>query len=232
MLGIIPTFPHFATQILPIMGISARFWMECGQLEPGIRGFDGSNAQRRGLRRVALHSLSSGGCSLDMDSHPWRRATMDDPAGELQRAIELIPGGIFVVCSSFGRARTGVIARSAQVCSDSPLLVCVALPKGHVIDPMIRDSRAFSVCRIGPEDRLLLRNFQRAIETEPEERYDPFDSLQVEKLEPESPVIARAMMGLDCEVIGHFDLEADHELFVGRVLAGRVFEADQRDRSA
>jgi len=148
---------------------------------------------------------------------------MAHPDPEIQRAAGLIPAGTFVISSTFAEVRTGVIARSAQICSDEPTLVCVAIAKGHMLDPMIRDSRVFALCRVDPSDRLVRQNFAHAAEAEPEDRYDPFDSLDAEALETGAPLIKRAYMGLDCEVVAHFDLEAEHELFVGRVLAARVY---------
>lgn len=38
-----------------------------------------------------------------------------------------------------------------------------------------------------------------------------------------SPVLLRSIVAFDCEVVRHFDLEADHELFVGQVLASRMY---------
>jgi len=94
---------------------------------------------------------------------------------------------------------------------------------GLEIDPLIRDSHAFAVCLVDPTDRLLLRKF--CAKRTPDDRGDPFLSFEVDRLVTGSPILKRAAMAIDCEVVRHVDLEADHELFVGEVVAGRVYRS-------
>ena len=37
-----------------------------------------------------------------------------------------------------------------------------------------------------------------------------------------SPLLSRSLISLDCEVLRHLDLEADHEIYVGQVLSAVV----------
>ncbi len=137
-------------------------------------------------------------------------------------ALNAIPGGMFVITSTFDGVRSGVIVRSVQPCADEPRLVCVAVRKGHTIEPLIRDSRHFALCRIDRSDKLACRKFDMAADHDPEKPQDPFDSLPVETLATGSPVLRKSDLVLDCEVVRHFDLEADCELFIGLVHAARV----------
>jgi flavin reductase (DIM6/NTAB) family NADH-FMN oxidoreductase RutF len=108
---------------------------------------------------------------------------------------------------------------SVQRCSIEPRLVAVAARKGHPIEPVIRDSHAFAICTIEQSQKLVLRKFS----TEPgPDAEDPFDSFTIGRLVTGSPVLARCAAVLDCEVVRHFDLEADHENFVGLVVAARI----------
>lgn len=151
---------------------------------------------------------------------------------EIPKAIDLLPGGIFAITANFEGHRSGCLAKSVQPCADEPILVCVAVRKGHTVDTLIRDSRRFGVCRIDPSDKLALHALATSGDFEPEERHDPFDSLPVLTLETGSPLLRRAMVSLDCEVVRHFDMEADHELFIGLVVAAQAGSLRSKNEDA
>lgn len=144
---------------------------------------------------------------------------------EILDALAKIPGGLFVMTSAFEDARTGVLARSVQPCADEPVLLSVSLHRGHAIEPMIRDSHAFAICRVEPDDKLVRRLFDPDSAAEPEQQHDPFHALPVQTLQTGCPVLKRSIVAYDCEVVRHFDLEADCELYVGHVVAAKVFRA-------
>lgn len=153
---------------------------------------------------------------------------------DIPSALNLLPGGVFAITAAFDGHRSGCLAKSVQPCADEPLLICVAVRKGHTVDTLIRDSRRFGVCRIDPSDKLAVHALSTSGDYEPEERHDPFDSLPVMTLETGSPLLRRALLNLDCEVVRHFDMEADHELFIGLVLAAQAgsLRAKREDASA
>jgi len=136
---------------------------------------------------------------------------------DARRAIGLIPCGMWVMASAFEGKRAGVIVKSVSPCADEPLLLAVAAWKGHGIEPIIRDSHHFAVSLIEPEDRLLIKKFSGNLGDQP----DQFDTIATERLVSGAPVLARSRLGFDCEVIRHFDMEADHELYIGLVLGSR-----------
>ena len=146
---------------------------------------------------------------------------MDLPSnGELAEALAQLPTATYVLTSAHDGDRAGVLVEWVAPAANEPLLVSVSVLKGHSIEPLIRDSHAFALCRIDPGDRLMLKKF--AVHSAPDERSDPFDSMSVRTLATGSPVIDRSGVALDCEVVRHFDLEADHELYIGHVVAARV----------
>lgn len=97
----------------------------------------------------------------------------------------------------------------------APHSISLALPKGHIISPIVRDARAFGLCQIPSDDRILDRRFER----EPNPDNDPFDALDVFRLETGAPMLHRAAACLDCRVSMHIDFDADHELFVAEIVA-------------
>ncbi|MBX3364578.1 MAG: flavin reductase [Phycisphaeraceae bacterium] len=140
----------------------------------------------------------------------------------ISAALDTIPGGAFIITSAFDGVRSGVIARSVQPCADEPRLVCVAVRKGHTVEPLIRDSRCFALCRVARTDRLVMRKFEMSADHDPEKPQDPFDAFAIETMTTGSPILRKSDLVLDCEVVRHFDLEADCELFIGLVLAARI----------
>jgi cob(II)yrinic acid a,c-diamide reductase len=128
---------------------------------------------------------------------------------------------MWVMTSAFEGRRAGVMVKSVCACADEPLLLAVAAWKGHGIEPMVRDSHHFGVSLIDPEDRLLLRRFTGHLTEHP----DQFDTVATERLVSGSPLLKRARVAFDCEVVRHFDMEADHELYVGLVIGSRMAEA-------
>jgi flavin reductase (DIM6/NTAB) family NADH-FMN oxidoreductase RutF len=146
-------------------------------------------------------------------------AKQDVKQTDVQRAMADLTRGLYVLTSCFEGKRAGVVVRSVQPCADEPPLVAVAVKTGHWIEPLIRDSHVFAICRVSAAEKLMLRKFS---ETARPRDGDPFDCVRSERLVTGAPVIAASPLALDCEVIRHFDLEADHELFIGHVLAVRV----------
>jgi len=138
----------------------------------------------------------------------------------IANALSMLPAGSFLMTSAYDGKRAGQVVRSVQVCSEVPTLICVAARKGHSISPLIRDSHAFVICVLSPEDAGMLRRFDR--EWAPDEIGDAFDALPVEVLASGAPALKRAMASIDCQVVRHFDLEADHELYIGQPIKART----------
>ena len=137
---------------------------------------------------------------------------------DLLRAIDPTFGDRFVMTSACDSKRGGVFVTSAQACGHEPPLICVACMKGHPLDPIIRDSNSFAVCRVSPAEKLLARKFA----FEGDGRGDPFDSLEVERLVTGCPILRRAKGAVDCQVVRHLDLDGDHQLYIGHAVAVRA----------
>lgn len=134
-------------------------------------------------------------------------------------ALAQLPALPYLLTSAHEGERAGVIVRSVQRCNADPPLVCVAVRTGHRIEPLIRDSRCFALSRLDSENRLVLKKFDCV---NAGDGGDPFDAIPVRSLQSGSPVLTDSSLVLDCEVVRHFDLEADCELYIGQVLAARV----------
>ncbi|MEQ9096765.1 MAG: flavin reductase family protein [Phycisphaerales bacterium] len=145
-----------------------------------------------------------------------------DPAQErlIAEACDRLPTGLFLLSARHDSDRAGVLALGVHLCATEPMLICVPVRRGHRIEPLIRDSRAFAVCSVSPSDRAMRRRFERFPSAE--EYHDPFDAVAVLTLESGAPILESSVLAFDCEVVRHVDMDADHELYIGRVIAARL----------
>lgn len=134
--------------------------------------------------------------------------------GHVARALAMLPASPWVMSSWYETTRTGVLVRRVMQCADEPLCICVSVRKGSRIDPVVRDSRTFALSLMPAADKLLLKKFDTPEATDD----DPFDAYVVKRLKTGAPVMSRARVAFDCEVLTHMDMEADSELFVGKVV--------------
>ena len=139
-----------------------------------------------------------------------------DALPDIQRALGLLPTSVFVMTACYENKRNGMIVTRVMKAADDPACVCVAVPAGQRLATLIRDSHCFGLCMIDPGSRLMHKKFGA------EESSDPFDMLEVRTLVTNAPLLARSPVLLDCEVLRHLDLEADHEIYVGMVLSAVV----------
>ena len=106
--------------------------------------------------------------------------------------------------------RAGLIVHWVCRCVNQPPLVGVALPKGHWVSPIIRDSHHFGLSLVLPAEKLVVRKFSEPVG---ERESDPFDCMATERLTSASPLLSKSPLLLDCEVVRHLDLEAETEMF-------------------
>ena len=136
--------------------------------------------------------------------------------------LGVFSGGLFLLTASFEGKRGGMFVHHVQRCGTNPAMIVVAAQKGHTIDPLIRDSRAFALGVLGDGDRLIQRRFQSCdsppSETPASGEDDPFDAIATRTLVTGSPMIERCTTWFDCEVARRVDLESETELFVGIVV--------------
>ena len=133
-----------------------------------------------------------------------------------------LPQGQFLMTAAADDLRAGHITRWVQQCSQVPLLVSVAIPRGTAIEPLLRDSRCFAICGIRAEDRVITRRFN----SEEKNQDDPFVGLDSFNDMTGAPILQRARYYLDCELIGHLAMESDCRIYIGHVVSGRWLGVD------
>lgn len=153
---------------------------------------------------------------------------------QIDEVIARIARGRYLMTSCFEGSRAGALVDSVQWLMTEPLLIGVSVRKGHEIDPLIRDSRAFAVGFINDDDRFVTRRFGKRLNGVDSaihvEGLDPFETLETSSFVTGSPVLPQCSTWVDCEVLRRVDLENAHELFVGSVVGvihdGQRIEVD------
>lgn len=142
-------------------------------------------------------------------------------------ALAHLPRGLFLMTAQHEARRAGVLLESVQSCGDAPALLSVTMRTGHWIEPLIRDAHCFAICMLDPADRLTLRKFVEP--GQPREPGDPFDCMPVERLATGAPVIRRSIAAFDCEVVRHLDIDNEYGIYIGKVVASRVYRAPPQE---
>ena len=138
----------------------------------------------------------------------------------IKEACDGLPTNLYLLSASYEGDRTGTLVSGVQRCATEPLLLSVPVRRGHRINPVIRDSRCFAVCSIEAGDRAMRRRFEQ--QPSAEEYHDPFDAVPVLTLDSDSPILRSSALAFDCQVVRHVDMDADHEMYIGRVVAVRT----------
>lgn len=133
---------------------------------------------------------------------------------EVGGAVSLVPGVDAVLASAFEGKRAGVLVHRVMRCGDDPVCIAVAMPKGQRTATLIRDSHAFAISMVERASRLMQERLG------PGGEGDGLEIFRTRTLATGSPVLVEAVAAMDCEVVRHYDLDGDHEVYVGQVIAG------------
>ena len=133
----------------------------------------------------------------------------------IHEVISRVPHGLFLMTAAHDDTRTGVLSTRVQICAADPFLIVVSIPKGTSIEPLLRDSRSFGLCRIDEGDRLVQRRF----DPQPRRNEDPFVALPTSTAVTGAPIVHRSKFYFDCSIVGHIAPEADCRLYLGHVQA-------------
>lgn len=139
--------------------------------------------------------------------------------------LSQIPSGFFVLTAAHEDCRSGSLVRWVQQCAEEPPMVVVAMHKGHPIEPLIRDSRAFCLNQLDSDEIFLRKKF----ESTHRNGEDPFISLTATAAPSGSPVLLRASSFIDCELMRHLDIESEYEVYIGLVRQARFLRGGTVD---
>lgn len=145
-----------------------------------------------------------------------------DPRKQLAAALGRIPSGLFVVTLCHDDAETGLLASWLQQCSFEPPQLSMAIKRGREVAEWLTDGAAFTVNVLDGSQTDMIVHFGRGFGPG-----DPaFHGLAIERSAAGGVVLSEALAYLDCQVVARFPA-GDHDLYVGRVLAGKMLNEGQ-----
>jgi flavin reductase (DIM6/NTAB) family NADH-FMN oxidoreductase RutF len=136
----------------------------------------------------------------------------------IHNALLQLPTATFVLTCEHDGIRDGIVTKWVQQCSTEPPMLVVAIPKGQLIEPLLRDARAFALCRVPANDRQAARLFGGTHDRDD----DPFLSIETRTALTGMPILPNALLWFDCKLQGHLSPEADCRLYLGEVIAAHV----------
>ena len=141
-----------------------------------------------------------------------------------------MPVGRYLLTAAHGGARRGLLVERVQHCADEPPTILVSVRKGHALSPLIRDAATFGLCEVATNDRILTRLFNRPTDLQDE---DPFLGHQlVTTTSGNAPIPACSASWMMCELLRHLDIEADFEIYIGRILESGILPAGMEQEAA
>jgi flavin reductase (DIM6/NTAB) family NADH-FMN oxidoreductase RutF len=146
----------------------------------------------------------------------------DDPHRPLASALGRIPSGIFVLTLARAQVETGMLASWVQQCSFEPPQVSVAIRREREINTLLGDGMAFTLNILEASQTDMIVHFGRGFSL----TQDAFAGLEVRREPAKAPVLTEALGYLECTVVGRFPA-GDHDLVIGRVLAGELLDEGQ-----
>lgn len=138
---------------------------------------------------------------------------------EIEALFQRLTVGVYVVGAAHGERRHAFTAAWVMQASYDPLLLALSINPNHATYPLLQASRAFTVNVLKAGQLELARWFG----TRSGREQDKLDGVPWHAGRSGAPVLDDALAYFDCEVIESV-AAGDHELVVGRVIAGRVVD--------
>jgi flavin reductase (DIM6/NTAB) family NADH-FMN oxidoreductase RutF len=149
-------------------------------------------------------------------------SNIDDAVTGIGKALGRIPSGLYILTATWeGRVET-MLASWLQQAGFKPPSISVALARDRAMGRMIAEAKIFGVTILSAEDKGLMKRFAR-----PPAGDDPLEGVALIDRPGRVPVLADGLAWLECELVGVHDFGGDHELVVGRIVAGELLRNGQ-----
>ena len=146
----------------------------------------------------------------------------DDPHRALAAALGRIPSGLFVLTVARDGVATGMLVSWVQQCSFAPPQLSLAIRGDREIAALLGAGALFTLNILEASQTDMIVHFGRGFAL----TQDAFAGLEAQHRPPRGVVLAEALGYLECEVVERVPA-GDHDLFVGRVLAGELLDEGQ-----
>ncbi len=141
----------------------------------------------------------------------------DDREKAIGRALGKIPSGLFIVTARAGEQRGAMLASWVQQAAFVPPTISIAIAASRDITALIRQAGTLAVNIIPRNDTAMLKRFARRAESS----RNPFEDIPLLD-RPGAPILRDALAWLECQLTTVCDIDADHQLFIARVVEAQV----------
>ena len=144
-----------------------------------------------------------------------------DPTQQAAMALGRIPSGLFILTARHGERETGMLSSWVQQCSFDPPQISVIVRRDREIMAWLTPGTAFTMNQLAEGQNSFLSHFGKGFSLD----QPAFTGLNVERPADEGPILLDALGYLLCRVTGRF-AGGDHDILVGRVVGGKLNQAD------
>jgi flavin reductase (DIM6/NTAB) family NADH-FMN oxidoreductase RutF len=145
-----------------------------------------------------------------------------DPHKRMAAALGRVPSGLFIITAASGDQTTGMLASWVQQCSFTPPQVSFAIQRNRPVIGWLGDGAPFVVNILDDTQTDMIAHFGRGFDL----GVPAFTDLEIEPSSVGPPILKEVLAYLECRVSGRFSA-GDHDLIIGRVIAGRVLAEGQ-----
>ncbi|WP_245413474.1 flavin reductase [Mangrovicella endophytica] len=139
-----------------------------------------------------------------------------------REAMSRFAAAVHLVTSDGPAGRRGVTVSAACSVSDDPATVLVCLNRSSALNVRFEQNGNFALNVLGESNESVARAFSGEGDLSPEER---FASAEFITLETGAPVLADALVSLDCRLVETL-IVATHRVMIGEVVALRMGKPD------
>jgi flavin reductase (DIM6/NTAB) family NADH-FMN oxidoreductase RutF len=139
---------------------------------------------------------------------------------EIEALFRRLTSGVYVVGAAHGGKHNAFTAAWVMQASYDPLLLALSINSEHATYPLLQASRAFTVNVLKSGQLEVARRFG----TRSGRDEDKLVGIPWRPGRGGAPVLVEALAYFDCE-LAHSVPAGDHELVVGRVVAGAIIDA-------
>ncbi len=136
---------------------------------------------------------------------------------EFAAVLGRIPSGLFILTARNDSGEMGMLASWVQQCSFSPPQITVCVRPDRDVITLLPVGAAFTLNVLAEGQNSLVGYFAKGFELD----QNPFEGLNVQRIEGEAPILADALGYLLCRVAARTPA-GDHDLFVATVVGGKL----------
>jgi flavin reductase (DIM6/NTAB) family NADH-FMN oxidoreductase RutF len=140
-----------------------------------------------------------------------------DPHKQLAAALGRVPSGLFIVTLCEGEQSTGMLASWVQQCSFEPPQVSIAVARNRSVSAWLSEGAPLVLNVLDSTQTDMIVHFGKGFAP----GAPAFTGLETQASSSGPPILSDALAYLECQVVGRVPA-GDHDLVIGRVLAGGV----------